>query len=459
MRGLCVGSIVAMCALLAGADAPAAAGNFISSWKARPEPVLPESPDVALSCPRTKAPPKIDGKLDDACWRNAGEARDFVLYGSGLPPSQQTKTLVTFDDGHLYLAYVCSEAAMAKIQAGARAELREGENDSVWKNDCIELFLDPHLTRDECYQFEVDSLAQKWDARILVPWGRGKEFPEWDSHFRVAATRSETSWTVEMAIAAASMGVDKIRDGSLWGVNFTRNEHPHKEISSWTPWKRNINFCHARHFRSLVLGRATCALGEVNLGPRAHGSNRLHAEVKGDRELRMELDVISSSGRKRSFSREVKANRRAGDPVALEYRLPERKGKVDLVLWLKDARKGTVLAKRRYSLEISTPLIRLKLASPTVYLSAKELKAELTLDLGDVSREKGKVVVELRQGGKVLRRGVQGTSLGRENEVRLNIAGIKQRAYTVRVRALDAKGRELAGAESKLSAVDDPFDW
>ena len=55
-----------------------------------------------LQAERTTSPPRIDGRLDDAVWRQAPAAADFLQREpvEGAPPSERTEVRVLFDDDH-----------------------------------------------------------------------------------------------------------------------------------------------------------------------------------------------------------------------------------------------------------------------------------------------------------------------------------------------------------------------
>ncbi|MDO8595727.1 MAG: DUF4838 domain-containing protein, partial [Sulfuricaulis sp.] len=51
---------------------------------------------------RTRQPPVIDGKLDDACWKDAQTLGDFVKLPSGTSPKYRTEARLAYDDQALY---------------------------------------------------------------------------------------------------------------------------------------------------------------------------------------------------------------------------------------------------------------------------------------------------------------------------------------------------------------------
>jgi hypothetical protein len=104
-----------------------------------------------LWVPHPKAPPVIDGKLDDPCWK---DARPVTLgFSTGAwwdVPSQKTEAQVLADDRAVYFAVRCYEQTPeAMIASGAR---RKG---MVVGADAVEFFLDPGRRRQRHDYFHL----------------------------------------------------------------------------------------------------------------------------------------------------------------------------------------------------------------------------------------------------------------------------------------------------------------
>ena len=112
-----------------------------------PSPIagkLDEKPQLSLVCPRVSEAPVINGNLDDAAWKRA---RRFGL--SRGKPAQTA--YVCFDDKALYFAMVC------KNPPGREAVSKATDRDEggVWRDDCIEMWLQPDLRQFLSNQFDV----------------------------------------------------------------------------------------------------------------------------------------------------------------------------------------------------------------------------------------------------------------------------------------------------------------
>src|SRR5262249_43402450 len=93
----------------------------------------------ALSIPSPKAPPQIDGLLDDDCWTAAPPVTLGYSVGTWWDePSQKTEVRVLADRKNIYFGVRCFEAEPNRMVAGGTAC-----NGMVEGADAVEFFLDP----------------------------------------------------------------------------------------------------------------------------------------------------------------------------------------------------------------------------------------------------------------------------------------------------------------------------
>ena len=88
---------------------------------------------------RFETPPAIDGKLTEDAWT---ECEILQLHNIRRGPLKNaTIARVGYDDGHLYVAFRCEEAAMDRlVTVWHHAEERDN---TIWQDDCVEIFLGP----------------------------------------------------------------------------------------------------------------------------------------------------------------------------------------------------------------------------------------------------------------------------------------------------------------------------
>ena len=75
----------------------------VLAWVAGSAPAAPP-PAPTLSAAHLTQPPKIDGRLNDACWRSATVVRDFWVLDGSAKWSKAAWAKVAFDDRTLYFA-------------------------------------------------------------------------------------------------------------------------------------------------------------------------------------------------------------------------------------------------------------------------------------------------------------------------------------------------------------------
>ncbi|OGF48501.1 MAG: hypothetical protein A2452_11660 [Candidatus Firestonebacteria bacterium RIFOXYC2_FULL_39_67] len=90
----------------------------------------------SVSVPTTKAP-KLDGILDDDCWKKSRPITTRMMVFPDYPELKENKTFIRLvsDKENLYIGFECNDSNMEKV----------GENDTV------EMFLDPERTEDYKY--------------------------------------------------------------------------------------------------------------------------------------------------------------------------------------------------------------------------------------------------------------------------------------------------------------------
>jgi len=174
---------------------------------------------------------KIDGRIDDAGWRSAGRAANFVERspGENTQPSVKTEAYITYDEDNLYVAFVCNDNP-----ANIRATMCQ--RDQFYGDDAVGLLIDTYGEATWAYQFFVNPYGIQKDRMWTNVHG---EDPGFDLIWHSAAEITETGFTVEMAIPFASMRFPN-KDVQSWKVDFWRI-HPRESYSqySWSANDRN----------------------------------------------------------------------------------------------------------------------------------------------------------------------------------------------------------------------------
>jgi len=172
------------------------------------------------------APPKVDGVLDDAIWKTVEPLSVAKLnFGDDVP--SKTRVFVAHDAENLYLAAECSDdpATLKNLVA----DTADHDTDGIWRDDCIEFFIDPTGKRESYYQFIVNSKGVTWDVFHVQP---GKWETGWEPKYEIKTAVGETSWNVEMAVPLAAFDRTK-EHAATWVFNASRTRVKADEVTFW----------------------------------------------------------------------------------------------------------------------------------------------------------------------------------------------------------------------------------
>ena len=192
--------------------------------------------------------PKVDGRLDDACWRELPRLSGFtqVIHAEG-PARYPTEAMLCFDGRSLYLGILCTETEPLETLEAANT----AHDSDVWADDGVEIFFDPGHTRAGCFHLCVNSRAGRYDAR-----GMDKS---WDCAWEAGAQLGTGQYAIEVAIPLARLGkVPAARD--VWGFNQSRDPNPNGR-KEWSCWSNTMGgFHNPGRFGLLVFGSCRAAL-------------------------------------------------------------------------------------------------------------------------------------------------------------------------------------------------------
>jgi len=302
-----------------------------------------------MELPKTPESPTIDGRLDEACWRKAAVVSDFVSLGGETPAKKQTTARVTYDGRALYLAFVCQEPQVAKILA-----LRTKHDQGVWEDDCVEVFLDTNHDHTTYYQFIVNSIGTRLDARWTE---EGRLDVRWNCQWEAKATTHADRWDVEIAIPFESIGA---RPG-VWGINLCREEHVEGELSCWAPQMKR--FAAGRDelalFGDAVFEEVPFVLTHLNTGNHGWGRNVLRLEVANrlDRDARWEVGttVIAPDGKASTAkAMSIALAPKARKPIELPYEIARLvPGRWRLDVSLRDPATGQACSAGSFPVEVT----------------------------------------------------------------------------------------------------------
>ncbi|MFA6714981.1 MAG: glycoside hydrolase domain-containing protein [Victivallales bacterium] len=187
-------------------------------------------------------PPRIDGNLNDKCWQNASQLKDFVLL-NGAFAKEKTEACLSYDERNIYFAIVCHESEMKKLVL---------KNKNIWENDCIELFLSPDRNNSEYFHIMLDANGRISEMKRFTRGAVRKRNQTLGSRAKVV--KHPGFWVLEAAIPVAEVvkSSQGVKRGDSWRINICRQEQPHDEKSSWAPVKGYFHM--PEYFGKLVFG-------------------------------------------------------------------------------------------------------------------------------------------------------------------------------------------------------------
>ncbi|MCD6166212.1 carbohydrate binding family 9 domain-containing protein [bacterium] len=181
---------------------------------------------------RVQSPPKIDGKLDDPCWKLAIPTSDFIQMDpeEGKPATEQTIVRVVYDQNNLYFGIECLDSRPDKVVA--RLVPRDS---NFWPGDLISIALDTFHDHQNCFVFQVNPLGIQRDLRSEGDgrWGWGGTDVAWDGLWWSKGRVTDKGWTVEIAIPFKTLRFPRKKE-QIWGVNIQRYQSSKKEDSDWS---------------------------------------------------------------------------------------------------------------------------------------------------------------------------------------------------------------------------------
>ncbi|ADB41815.1 carbohydrate binding family 9 domain-containing protein [Spirosoma linguale] len=177
---------------------------------------------------------KIDGRLDEADWKQSKLARRFIQVDpqQGRPATFGTDVRIVYNRHFLYIAAINHDSLGRKAlrvpnfkrDFSSRAHdlfgvSIDGFND---QRNAMTFVTNPHSTQRDLLSFD-DVLYDE----------------DWDGFWKVRTTRTDSGWVAEMQIPWQTLRYAHSTDSTQsWGINFFRNRRYSNELSAWSPFPR-----------------------------------------------------------------------------------------------------------------------------------------------------------------------------------------------------------------------------
>lgn len=415
--------------------------------------------------PRAAAPPEIDGELADQCWQEpAAYLGRFRLGLSPTPARHAREAWATYDDRYLYLA--------AKLQrepgTEPRAEVEAPDDPLVWKDDEIEVFLDPFGTGAEYFQLIVNCRGVLYDAQhswSVVPDPRGvgpgdtmlkrQTDVRWSSGLRRETRVRRDRWVAELAVPLASLGLSGAPAGHAVNFNLTSADWDTGEYTCLCPCS---DWHDPQQFGVLLLGERRLEVQELALAPVGLGRNALRARVRdlsgeaGEYALRL---TFVSGRDKAEAEREFRlaAGGRSSLGLAFETSETAQAWRAGVAIY---DRTGRAVFTTRRTGTIPPPLT-VGLGSRAAFQDGPPVAVAARVGLGSVTARHVTLAAELldSRGRSVATQGL-GVPKGTHIAAQLPVGGLSPGAYRLKLTAAH-EGRIVAEAEDRLLVGPSPF--
>jgi hypothetical protein len=159
----------------------------------------------------TKTRPTIDGKLDDACYKQAKVYKSYYVYFKPNPEPGKLKTefRMLYDNTGVYLGIVNYEKNLEKV----RKKYTVRDAPALWTDDCAEIYFDPYCDGVGFTKFVVSAGGVTGDSRRI---DAAVSLPDWNgSAWNAAVSFRKDAWVIEAFFPWQDLG-GRAASGSLW---------------------------------------------------------------------------------------------------------------------------------------------------------------------------------------------------------------------------------------------------
>ena len=182
----------------------------------------------------------LDGRLDEAFWREALPISDFRQREplEGVTPTERTEVRIVWDSERLYIGVLAFDSEPDRVVA------RTLQRDRILQarfggprfegDDGVALILDPFDDDRNGFIFATNPNGALFDA-LLTDEGRQVNV-DWQGVWEVAGTRTEEGWSAEFSIPFRTLRHPS--DGRAWGLNVLRSVARKQEQMLWKAWDR-----------------------------------------------------------------------------------------------------------------------------------------------------------------------------------------------------------------------------
>lgn len=168
------------------------------------------------------APPKIDGQLNDICWKEGTWSGDYTqhLPAEGAKPTAETYLKILYDDDNMYVAIRAMDDP-AKIH-------RFLDRRDNFQGDIVGVCFDSYFDHRTGFEFDLTAAGAKLD---LVLKNDGWD-TNWDAVWHGKVGEEDSAWVAEFRIPLSQLRyADKSEH--VWGLHSWRWINRNQEEDQW----------------------------------------------------------------------------------------------------------------------------------------------------------------------------------------------------------------------------------
>jgi hypothetical protein len=176
----------------------------------------------------------IDGKLDEAVWKDAAIMNNFTEFRPTPfrkeEPNATTEVYLMYNNEGIYVGGHCYEATLDSVTRELIGR------DGFGNNDFVGIIFDTYNDKINGFEYFITPLGEQMDAKATP---NGEDF-SWDAVWESAATLHNKGWDFEMFIPFAAIRFGK---GTMqkWGLNIVRRRAKTGQQYAWATIDPTIN--------------------------------------------------------------------------------------------------------------------------------------------------------------------------------------------------------------------------
>ena len=180
-----------------------------------------------LQAVKVKNPPKLDGKLDDKCWKSAPNAENFTHVSTKKPVKDQTKVKLVYTEKAIYVGWYIYDSQPKKI-----VSLQTKDQKSFSNEDSVCFSIDTMHTHNSKMRtkFMVNPIGKKYVQFADKTLNTYELADRWNATAKIV----DDGWIVEMEIPWSMLGHPKTTKPIQMGINFSRKQQRTGEHSWWS---------------------------------------------------------------------------------------------------------------------------------------------------------------------------------------------------------------------------------